>query len=501
MKVFLLSVLVLLGIRSFAQDYHHWSEHFGVRATLLGGAATAGLGDNGSVYYNPAAMAWVEDPNLSVSVNAYKVRTISVKNALGEGLNLSQTSLETYPNLIAGIVRLKSKPKLSFGYAVITKKTFNSNFDYLHQAEYDVIDTLPGLENYVASYNYNHKVLEYWAGGGVSYKLGTRWSIGFSHFGIYKNVDYSNNIDINVLPGDSTLGSVSNVTSKIDFNYWDVKGNFKPSVNFNSEGFRFGLAWTTPTFHIMGRGNVFREFGFSGLPNQGNTDVVFVDRREKIKVSTKEFGSLAIGISIRFGSKAWLHFSHETFFQTPYYTLFNPSNDITTYPTIADTSLYSTFGDQNFLAYGEATKPLTNFGVGYEVRFTDRWNMLIGIRTDINYLRPTERYYTFRRIQIESSKWDLTHGSLGFGYLTKSNKKWTVGIDYSYLVPTPFKQFINFTEPSDSLFLSGKPAGPLDVGAAKASQFSLKLVVGIEFGSLDPIKSKGGEGLKEEEEE
>ena len=190
-------------------------------------------------------------------------------------------------------------------------------------------------------------------------------------------------------------------------------------------------------------------------------------------------GSLALGISIRFGSKAWLHFAHETFAAVPYYLIFNPPNPVNTYPeNIPDTSVYSGFGNQNFLAFGEQAVSVTNFGFGYEVMFTKRWEMLIGIRLDLNYLAPNSQYYTFQRINIESSKWHLTHGSLGFGYTSKNEKKWTVGIDYSYVAPFPFAQYVNFTDPNATTLLQGKRTND-----ATAQQFSLKVVLGIEIGS------------------
>jgi len=469
-----------LSTSVLAQDYHHWAEHYGTRATLLGGAATAGLGDNGTVYYNPAAMTSVKDPNLSVSVNAYKMRLIKVKNALGDGIDLKQTQFLTYPNLIAGIVRLNKLPRWTAGYAVITRKTFSSNFDFLHQADYEILASVPGTERYIASYNYYHGVLEYWSGFGLGFRISKGWSIGFSHFGIYKNVSYSNNIDISALPSDSTSTEFANVTSKINFNYWDVKGNFKPAVQYQNEKFRFGMAWTTPTFHIMGRGDVYREFSITGLTSEVNSDIVFLDRREKLKVQTRETGGIAIGVSFRFGSKAWLHFAHESNFAVAYYKIFDAPNPVNTYPTtISDSSVFNQFGQQDFLTVGEKTITIRNFGFGYEVRITDRLDMLVGIRTDFNYLDSSSQYYTFKRLNIESSKWSLSHGSLGFGYITKTNKKWTVGIDYSFVPPTPFYQFVNFTSPQANTLLQGQR-----LKTATATQLSLKLVVAIEFGVL-----------------
>ncbi|MCG8576625.1 MAG: hypothetical protein MI810_17230, partial [Flavobacteriales bacterium] len=472
--------LVLLTEQLTAQDTHYWSEHFGTRATLLGGAATAGLGDNATVYYNPAAMAFVEDPNLSVTVNAYKMRAINVSNALGDGLDVKQTQFLTYPNLIAGILKFSKWPRLSAGYAVITKKTFNSNFDYLHQAEYDV-DSNGTTENYIASYNYNHNVLEYWAGGGFSYQLGARWSFGLSHFGIYKNVNYTNNIDMATLPISDPTQDVSRVSSKIDFNYWSVKGNFKPSLNFNTEAFRWGVTYTTPTFHIMGRANVFREFSASNLQSLSGGDVVFTDRREKQKVKTKDFGSLAFGVSMRFGSKAWLHITNELYFGAPYYLLFDPQNPINTYPSgVPEDQVLAFFGNQNFLAYGEKYIPVINSGIGYEVRFSDKWDMMTGVRTDFNHVAPGNQYYTLQKIIIESSKWHLTHWSIGFGYNTKSKKKWTVGLDYSFVPRFQFSQFMNFTSPDANNLLQGTRTTE-----AWARQISLKLVLGIEFGGVN----------------
>jgi hypothetical protein len=141
--------------------------------------------------------------------------------------------------------------------------------------------------------------------------------------------------------------------------------------------------------------------------------------------------------------------------------------------------VFSQFGNQDFLSLAEKTLRVLNFGFGYEVRITDRLDMLIGIRTDFNYLDTTSQYYVFKKLAIETSKWHLSHGSLGFGYITETNKKWTVGLDYSFVPPTPFYQFVNFTDPKSTGLLLGQRQK-----TASATQLSLKLVVGIEFGIL-----------------
>ena len=98
----------------------------------MAAATFAGAMDNSSVYYNPAAMGRILNPNLSINVDAYRLRNTNVENALGSGHDVKETRFLTIPNLIAGVLPLSSDSgKFRLGYALITKSTYNSKFDYL----------------------------------------------------------------------------------------------------------------------------------------------------------------------------------------------------------------------------------------------------------------------------------------------------------------------------------------------------------------------------------
>ena len=43
LKLTTLFVMLCFCFINLSQDYHHWSEQFGARASFLGGAAAAGL--------------------------------------------------------------------------------------------------------------------------------------------------------------------------------------------------------------------------------------------------------------------------------------------------------------------------------------------------------------------------------------------------------------------------------------------------------------------------
>ena len=483
MKYPIVLAFTLMSVFGYGQDYHQWSEHFGARASLLGGAATSGLGDNATVYYNPAAMSFVENPSLSITVNAYRIRNLKLENALGKDLDLKSTQLSTSPNLIAGILRLGKKKKLSLGYGVITRRSYTAKYDFLHEANYEILESTAGPERFVASYNLFHQLTEYWGGFALSYPLSETFSVGFAHYGIYREVKYNNSNEMSVLPSDYTTGDITSISTNISFNYWNVKGIFKPSIAFHIENFKLGISLTTPSFNMLGRANVYRDFSFLNIDEGIGTDLTFIDRAEKVKVQHKENGALAFGVSWRLGKKAWLHVTNETFFGGTFYYIFNPDQQPNVYPVIIpDEDVLEFFGNQNFLAFGEETHAITNLGMGFETQLGPRWDLYLGARTD--FLYNEQPYFLFNKIGIEGSKWNLYHFSLGMVYKTKKGKKYTIGLEYGFTPRKEFYHIQDFTTPlvKNSLLGNGSRG-------AYANQFSFKLLIEISLGkSLEEEK-------------
>ncbi len=432
-----LNILFITFLCSFgwSQDYHQWSEHFGARASLLGGAATAGLGDNATVYYNPAAMAYVEHPSTSISVSAYRMRLLKLENALGEGFDLKESSFSTMPNLIAGVLTFLKRPKLRVGYAVLTRRSFNSKFDFLDETNDEFLPQFSGLERRVYTYNLHHHLMEYSAGIGISYQISNGFSIGLSHFGNYRDVKYSRKYSVSILPQDFSGLEVYEFSNEQSFSYYNVKGVFKPSLALNVENFKFGLAITTPSFNMFGKAKAFRRIDYINLkdilPDIGY-DILLVDRVEDIKVRHREFGSLAIGVSWKLGKEAWLHVTNETFFGGKEYYIFNSDEKPSIYPdAFTDEQLKSELlGGQNFLSLTEQTEARTNIGVGFEGAIGGSWNLYLGARTDFLYNENNLDRYEAEVINIEASKWNLYHFSIGLVHMTKKNKRYTAGIEY-----------------------------------------------------------------------
>lgn len=474
-RILLLSFL-MHGL-SVGQDYHYSSDQFGIQATSLGGAGTAGLEDYSMVYYNAAAMKMVEKSNLSISINAYQFRTFNQKNALGPKQDLKSSQLSVVPNILAGILVLKNKPKWRLGYNVLSKNNYSNKLDLQHQGKYDAVASTSGFENIVGSYNFEIHNNEYWAGIGIGYEVNKRFSIGLTHMGIYKSFSYRNSYKVTAQPDDPSTGDISTVYSNVSFNYWDVKIIFKPSILIHYDKFRLGATFTTPTLHILGKGNFEREFTVQNLDDAIASDLSWIDREEGRNVKHQNSASIGYGISFKLSKKTWMHLSGETFLNKPYYLIRKSNATPNTYPTyISNDITTAIFGEQNFLSFGESYKSITNLGVGISQEFTPRFAMSVGARTDFNYNQKPE--YQFERIVVQSTQYDRIIGAIGASYILKRGKKVSLAFELGSSIPKTTEYPVDFTTPNSAENgLLGNPAMGTETRA-----MSYKLMFEISLG-------------------
>ena len=104
---FYCSLLIILTQNTFGQDTHYWTQQYGTRSTLLAGAVIGGVRDNSAIYYNPGALGFIQNKDLSVSANAYQFDRIKMQNGAGKDINLKSNTLQTMPLIISGVFKLK----------------------------------------------------------------------------------------------------------------------------------------------------------------------------------------------------------------------------------------------------------------------------------------------------------------------------------------------------------------------------------------------------------
>ena len=311
--------------------------------------------------------------------------------------------------------------------------------------------------------------MEYWAGFGISYQLTDHFSIGFSHFGAYRNVKYGSSYGVSILPKDYSGTEVYQYNNRQSIEYFNVKGLIKPSISLTLDNFRFGLAATLPSFNMFGKAKAYREISIINIADVDpslDVDVQVVDRVEGLDAVHKENGSIAFGVSWRLGKRAWLHFTNETFFGGKRYYIFKADEMPSVYPDVfTQQELEDLLLDgENFLALSEETEARTNIGIGLEAPMGKRLGLYLGARTNFLYKQIEPEYREV--MKIESSKWSLVDFSGGLVYLTKKNKRYTAGIEYA---TAPFN-LLNY--------------------AVKVPTHSFKLLLEIEVGKPQTQDSK-----------
>lgn len=468
----------LLHFSSFGQDNHYWTDQFGIKATALGGAVIAGQDDHSMVYYNAAAMSMVQNPSLSFSLNAYQYRTYNQKNALGPNQDLESTDFATIPNMMAGVLVLKEFPKWRLGYHILSKNGYNNKLDLYNSGKYDAID-LPGDETFVSSYAYEIHNSEYWAGIGISYEANPHLAFGLSHLGAYKSTKYYNDYSITVLPPDTSSSEVTRFSSTMSFNFWNIKAIFKPSILLHYPKFRVGLVATLPSINILGKGDFYREFSTLNMDDILPIDIAVISRVSNRQVKHRSAASISLGTSAQLSKKCWLHISAETFFVQQYYLLHDGPESTEHYPEFLNDSLItSIFGNQHFLSYGEAYKPVTNIGIGLDFQLSDRFNLQVGSHTDFNFQQT--HVYEFAKQVVESSAYDRLVSSLGGNYALKSGKRVAMAFEFGFALPKTTDYLVNFTSPNESRNgLTGDPGH-----GTKTSAYSYKLMFELTLGKV-----------------
>ncbi|MEJ2503624.1 MAG: hypothetical protein P8177_10000 [Gemmatimonadota bacterium] len=84
-----------------SQDSQYWSEQYGTRAALLGGAMIGSVRDLSAVYYNPGALALQRDAGFLLSARAYRSTTLTLEDAGGEGRDLASSSTRPIATFLA----------------------------------------------------------------------------------------------------------------------------------------------------------------------------------------------------------------------------------------------------------------------------------------------------------------------------------------------------------------------------------------------------------------
>ena len=105
---------------AFAQDAHYWTYQYGTRANLLGGLVVGSVVDISAAYYNPGALALLDDIELVAASSVAEASNVSLSGS--QGRTVSDFRLAMAPGFFGGILPFNflGKHVLAYSFLPVT---------------------------------------------------------------------------------------------------------------------------------------------------------------------------------------------------------------------------------------------------------------------------------------------------------------------------------------------------------------------------------------------
>jgi hypothetical protein len=374
------------GVAS-AQDAQYWTNQFGNRARLLGGAVIGSSTDLSAVYYCPGALALIENPELVLSANVFQYTRYAVQVADGDDVDLTDDHFTTAPALVAGEIRFGFLGDTRFGYSVLTR--YKSE---IRLAGARIVPDPPdstGLSYFAGDTGNEQKLAETWVGFTLARALGGKWGIGVSPYLTVRSQRIATDLAIQTL---DTLGTAAAFAETRRISYYNWRLLLKIGASANYGAWRFGATVTTPSLRLIGRGETYFNRSLVTSIQPGS---LLADRQEDLVADYISPWAVGVGAGYQHGHSA-LNFAAEYFFGI------DPREVLATEPfNDPDT------GEQIDVNLGQEATAVLNFAVGWQQRFSEKLEAYAGFRTDFSG-KPDDAENVF-----PLSQWNIYHLSGG----------------------------------------------------------------------------------------
>jgi len=396
-----------------AQDAHYWTNQYGTRATLLGGAVIGSVLDLSGTYYNPGGMSLIEDPQTLMAAKVLQYPRVSLVGEDRGSIHLNSANFGPAPSLIAGSFRVRGLRKHWFGYSFLSHQEVKLGVSISSTGVRDILPDRPGAEDYATQYRLDEKLSEPWFGLTWSCKLKDKIGVGVSQYLMVRTHRASTQTLIEAL--DST-GRVTLALGARQYHYQNFRLLWKVGMAFDFDRFTLGLTLTTPSLKLYGTGSTGVNSSVAGLDLDGDgapDDFLAADYSDRLPASFRTPLSLAAGTTFKL-QKLRIYASAEWFARIRPYTVVD-SEDFEA----------QTGGETLSTDVSHELAPVVNTGFGLEYAHSLRFKSYISYSTDRSARRPgTET-------NLSLTDWDIQHFIAG-AEVTVKNSALTFGLGYSF---------------------------------------------------------------------
>jgi len=442
--IFLGVILFLYNSEVFCQDGHYWSENYGNKSMLLSGTVNASVADLGAVFYNPGRLGQIDNPAFVIDAKVYEWMTIKIEDGINDGVDLSKSNFGGAPSLAAGTFKVPFLKNHKFAYSFLTRSRTQADFFIRVEKEGDIVEAIPGNEKFNGKLNFNTTFKEEWMGLTWSPPISNKFSIGLSNFVSTINRSASLSLNMNALDENSKVASLS-TDRKFGFN---INGLiWKLGMAMDLSPIRLGMTVTTPRVNLKNKGSTLFEDYLIGVDTtgDGNTNDAYIfNIQNNLHTTYHTPWAIGFGAGIHF-KKGVIHLSAEWYDKVPQYKIME------TNPFVAQSS-----GDTLSFTLVDELDPVLNFGVGIELKLSDKNSFYASVSTDYSAVTTNITGFAELDKKANNSVFQADFYQFGGGFSTEL--KWievTLGATYTG-ASQQINRPINFPdEGDDPVFDSG----------------------------------------------
>jgi hypothetical protein len=389
---------------ALAQDTHYGTHQFGTRSALMGGAVVGGTRDNSMIFYNPAAIAFIDSNSFSVNANMYQVENTHIKNILTEKESFKSAQLTSVPLLTSGQFKTKIE-NLRVSYGIFSPVAFQFRGQARIEGAYAVVPDgeSPGVEAFVGDENLFSRLRELVVALGTSYKLSEQWSVGLTNLFDVRSHNFNRALFTRYYLNDADATGV-NTSITQSFNYYNMRYMAKVALAFRGSKWSWGATFTAPGIRLLGSGAIGVDILAINVKEgaSGRSTIVANGRQTKLKSHFKSPYSAAMGVQFQY-SKTGLSFSTQYFGKQGLYDVLQADEP----PFVRPASAYSIVNGADLLRVKTAARSVLNMALGLEQQLNNRVSLNASIRNNQSYYDA--QLLNQSGIKPDITTWDIYH--------------------------------------------------------------------------------------------
>ncbi len=439
----------------------------------MSGAVVGGGSGPSAIYYNPANISEVKASSLSVNASLFSFDFIKLKNALGDGINLSSSRASVEPRFLSYMIKRKKRPAWSFELAFLNNENARVELVQSVDERVDILSQTPGEERYFAVYRYFNQFRDDWVCFGSSVRISDRLYAGVGVYVIIKSLQYTNSLDIEAYSAsgnpDNTAEMAGGTAVNQRYQYLkfnDYRINTKLGLTYKFGRYSIGISLTSPSVggiysdgkrvtHKQSQANIYDPVSGEPVPN---FTIIDYKQKDDLDVSFKTPFSISAGLTYRTADgKRTFYTSAEYYHGLDPYRVVQAEES----PDIASGEGFDEWVYEEWLTYVAGARPVFNVSVGYSWTLREDLLLMAGFRTDFNYQKNVDFGELAEYEKIENLDLDLYYITCGLSWNVFGQDIIT-GLQYSVGRTDNQRQIANLADPVEyspveGLALQGDP--------------------------------------------